>query len=134
MIGPQEALIYTMVLVSASDGDMSDPELRRMGLLTQSMPIFEDFEVEEIGSVAGKCVELLRTESGLDDTIEIIKGALPKRLRDTAYAVACDIGAADGTLAQEELRLLELLRYGLEIDRLTAAAIEKAAAARNARA
>jgi len=36
----------------------------------------------------------------------------------------------DGQLSQEELRLLEVLRHGLDVDRLTAAAIERGAATR----
>jgi tellurite resistance protein len=55
---------------------------------------------------------------------------LPKKLRETAYAVACDIAAADGHTTQEELRMLEMLRHSLDIDRLSAAAIERGARAR----
>jgi uncharacterized tellurite resistance protein B-like protein len=61
-----------------------------------------------------------------------MRGALPDRLRETAYALACDVVAADGTAAQEELRLLEIMRHSLDIDRLNAAAIERGAAARYA--
>jgi hypothetical protein len=38
--------------------------------------------------------------------------------------------AADGEATQEELRILELLRHRLGIDRLVATAIERAARAR----
>lgn len=41
------------------------------------------------------------------------------------------MAAADGYTTQEELRLLELLRDSLEIDRLNAAAIERGARARH---
>jgi tellurite resistance protein len=57
---------------------------------------------------------------------------LPQPLRETAYAVACDVAAADGTLAEEEANLLELLRRRLRVDRLVAAAIERATYARHA--
>ena len=62
----------------------------------------------------------------------MIAAALPERLRETAYALACDVAAADEKVKQEELRLLELLRHGLEINRLKAAAIEFGAGARYA--
>jgi tellurite resistance protein len=52
-------------------------------------------------------------------------------LWETAYAIACDVAAADGMLAQTELRFLEELRYALNIDRLHAAAIERGARARH---
>lgn len=64
--------------------------------------------------------------------LEVIKGALPQKLHETAYAVACDVAAADGHIKPEVIRLLELLRHGLDIDRLAAAAIERGARARHA--
>ena len=64
----------------------------------------------------------------------MIRDALPEKLRETAYALACEVTAADRVIAQEELRLLELLRHGLQVPRLSAAAIERAASARYASA
>ena len=57
--------------------------------------------------------------------------ALPTGLRDTAYAVACTVAISDGKVGQEELRLLEMIRHALDIDRLVAAAIERGVAALN---
>ena len=57
--------------------------------------------------------------------------SLPEKLRETAYALACDVAAADGTIAQEELRLLEIIRHELRVGRLPAAAIERGARARH---
>jgi hypothetical protein len=76
------------------------------------------------------CVELISRENGLEETLQAIKAGLPPKLRETAYAIACDLVATDGEATQEELRILELLRHRLEIERLTAAAIERAARAR----
>jgi hypothetical protein len=59
-----------------------------------------------------------------------IREALPPKLRETAYAIACDVVAVDGEATQEELRILELLRHRLGIDRLVAAGIERGARAR----
>ena len=49
---------------------------------------------------------------------------------ETAYALACDVAAVDGEATQEELRVLELMRHRLNIDRLIAAGIERGARAR----
>jgi len=46
-------------------------------------------------------------------------------------ALAVDVGVADNFLGQPELRLLEEIRYELDIDRLHAAAIERGARARH---
>ena len=61
----------------------------------------------------------------------LVRENLPERLWETAYALACDIAAADGTIRETELRLLEEMRYELNIDRLHAAAIERGARARH---
>ena len=44
---------------------------------------------------------------------------------------ACDVAAADLRAGEHELRLLEEMRYELNIDRLLASAIEAAARARH---
>ena len=68
------------------------------------------------------------TEMPLPDTI---KARLPAKLYETAYAVGCDIVAADHDASREELRLLELLRDKLGLDGLVSAAIERGARARH---
>ena len=75
--------------------------------------------------------ELFDQEDGLDALFGLMRDNLPERLFETAYALACDVAAADGTLRETELRLLEEIRYELNIDRLHAAAIERGARARH---
>ena len=125
------ALIYTMVLVSASEGRMSDRELQVMGRLVRHLPIFAEFDPERIIEVGNACAELLTEEDGLDVAFERIARVLPPPLRETAYALACDVAAADGRPAEAELQMLELIRHRLHVDRLTAAAIERATQARH---
>jgi tellurite resistance protein len=124
------ALIYTMVLVSAADREMSDDELEHIGNVVSHWPVFHDFDRDKLATYAQDCAELLRGDNGLDNAIETIRAALPEKLVETAYALACDIAAADGFAAQEELRLLEMLRDELKVGRLEAAAIERATRAR----
>ena len=125
------ALIFTMVLVSAAEGVMTDAELGTIGRIVRYLPVFRDFDHEQLPEVGMQCAELLRREDGLDLACDMIAEALPGPLRETAYVLACDVAAADGTLASEEIDLLRLLRRGLGIDRLIAAAIERAAYARH---
>lgn len=131
MIDHHAALIYTMVLVSASDRNMTDAELASIGDMVMHLPVFRDFDRKDLLKVSADCAKLLQQEEGLDRALNQIKQALPKPLRETAYALACDVVAADGRATQEELRLLELLRYKLEVGRLPAAAIERGALARH---
>lgn len=134
MLTHQAALIYTMVLVSAADRDMTDPELQMIGDIVRHLPAFSGFDSGDLPRTASLCVDLLSGENGLEQTLEVIAGALPEPLRETAYALACDITAADGEASQEELRILELLRHRLGLERLVAAAVERGARARFAKA
>ena len=130
MLDHHRALIYTMVIVSAADSDMPDAELRIIGDIVEDLPVFRDFDRRELPLVLNDCTDLISREDGLEETLKAIKAALPTKLRETAYAIACDLVAADGEATQEELRVLELIRHRLNIDRLIAAAIERAARAR----
>ncbi|HEX9699445.1 MAG TPA: tellurite resistance TerB family protein [Acidobacteriota bacterium] len=126
MIGHQQALIYTMVLVSASDGEMTDAELNTIGDIIKHLPIFRDYDLDSLGKTAEACAELLADPSGLDTAGDLIEQALPAKLRETAYALACDVAAADANVSQAELELLRWLRGRLGVPRLQAAAIELA--------
>jgi len=92
--------------------------------------VFRDFDRGELPKALNDCTELIGRENGLEVTLSTIKAALPAKLRETAYAIACDLVAADGEASQEELRILELIRHRLNLERLVAAAIERGARAR----
>lgn len=130
MIDHQAALIYIMVLVSAADGNMTDAELRIIGDIVNHLPIFAGYERKRLTQDLKACATLLGRDAGLEEALKTIKAALPAKLRETAYAIACDVAAADGEASPEETRLLELLRHRLGIDRLVGAGIERGARAR----
>ena len=130
-ISPQSALIYTMVIASAVDSDMTDTELLRIGQIVDRMPVFRDYEMDDLTTDAQACAELLSQPDGAQGVINAIKKALPVKLRETAYAFACEIVAADLHASQDELRLLEALSYDFDIDPLAAAAIQRGARARH---
>lgn len=124
------ALIFTMVLVSAAEGEMTDAELDAIGRQVRYLPIFRGFDAERLPEVGRQCADLLREDEGLEEACRMIAEALSQPLRETAYALACDVAAADGALAAEELDLLRVLRQRLGVDRLIAAAIERTTYAR----
>lgn len=130
MLDHHSALIYTMVLASAADTGMSDAEMHIIGDAVNHLPVFSDYDNAQLTKTLQACADLVQKDDGLELAIKEIKQALPPRLRETAYALACDVIASDGEASQEELRLLELLRHRLPIDRLVAAAIERGARAR----
>jgi len=126
-----EALIYLMVIASASDRDMSDIELGRIGAVVRNWPVFEDFNADRIVDVAQDCQKRLSEPEGLDAVLDLVASVLPERLRDTAYAVAFEVAAADLEMRLEEVRVLQLIRRSLALDTLTVAAIAQGAKARH---
>ncbi len=131
MVSHHTALIYTMVLVSAADGVMTDAELSTIGEIVRTLPVFNDFDRDQLTSATAECAERLAAEGGFDGVLATIVESLPVKLRETAYAVACEVAAADLQADQEELRLLEILAADLMLDPLAAAAIGRATRARH---
>lgn len=126
-----EALIYLMVVASASDRDMSDPELGRIGRVVGTWPVFEDFDSERLIGVAQKCQKLLHRDDGLDRLLAEAAEVIPPRLHDTAYAAVFEVAVSDLEIRMEEKRILERLRHVLDLEPLTIAAIELADKARH---
>lgn len=127
----QDALIAIMVTVSVSDETIRTSELVAIERQVNHLPIFADYDIDALRAVAETVYTLMAEDDGLDTLFAMVREALPERLWETAYALACDVAAADGTLGQDELRMLEELRDELVIDRLHAAAIEWGARARH---
>lgn len=130
MLDPHGALIYTMVIVTGAESRISATERNIIGDIVGHLPVFHDFDRGKLATHLNECAEILARENGLETALSTIKAALPARLRETAYAIACDLIASDGSATQEELQVLELMRDSFELDRLIAAAIERGTRAR----
>lgn len=128
---PQDSLLAVMVAVSASDEQIRTSELVRIENMINNLPVFANYDMDRIKTVSQTVFDLFGEEDGLDALFGLIRDNLPERLWETAYALACDVAAADGHLRESELRLLEEIRYELNIDRLHAAAIERGSRARH---
>ena len=130
-LSAQDCLVALMVAISASDEDIRTAELVKIQSAVNMLPIFGGYDIDRLNTVSQTVFDLFEQEDGLDALFGLIRDSLPERLFETAYALACDVAAADGTLEETELRLLEEIRYELNIDRLHAAAIERGARARH---
>jgi hypothetical protein len=129
-ISHHAALIYVMVVVSAADGNMSERELRTIGDIVRTLPVFREFDEHRLLAVSQECAAILQEQDGLDAVLGLIKNALPEPLRETAYWLALEVALTEPRVMLEEVRIIELLRRSLEIDRLSAAALDHAAEAR----
>ena len=128
---PQEAVIYLMVMTSASDGAIKDEELRTIGRVVRSFPLFSDADEQDLVSMTEACGALMSSDGGLHKVLEAAATALPKHLAETAYAAVVDVVTADENLDITEIRVLELIRNALNVPDEGAQAIEHAARARH---
>jgi tellurite resistance protein len=126
------ALIYVMVTMSAVDRSMNDAEMRKIGNIVANLPVFREFDPENLVSEAEACGEIVSKDGGLTKMLDLIANSLPAKLYETAYALAVEVAAADLAVGQEELRFLQLLRDRLNLEKLVVAAIERGARARHA--
>lgn len=128
---PQEAVIYLMVMASASDGRMSERELRSIGRVVRSFPLFSDGDESELVATAEACGKLMSSDGGLQKVLASASSSLPSHLGETAYAAVMDVVTADEGVEMTEIRVLDLIRTTLKVSDEGAAAIERSARARH---
>lgn len=129
-ISVQDTLVYVMVSISAVDSDMEEQELLRIGNVVKILPVFQNYSSDQLVNAAKSCRDILQDDEGLETVLGLAAG-LPGNLRETAYALAAEIAAADLNVSAEEVRLLQMLRNKLSISKLKCAALELAARARH---
>lgn len=128
---PEDTLIAVMLAVSTTDQTIRTSELMSIERMVNHLPAFKDYEMERLPDVSNALFDIMAEEDGLDILWNLVRQNIPDRMLDTAYAMACDVAAADGKAYAPELQFLADMRYELEIDRLLAAAIEASARARH---
>jgi tellurite resistance protein len=129
-ISTEQALVYVMVMMSGVEGRIKAEELAELELLIRTLPVFQRFDQTRLATVVQECGDMLQVPEGLETVLGLVKDQLPVRLRETAYALAVEVAAADLVVGKEELRFLAILRDTLNLDKLTTAAIERSAIAR----
>ena len=132
-LSAQDALMAVMIAVSAADAQLRTAEMVAIQRIVNHMPVFADYDPDRTRQITQTVFDLFEEEEGLAALFGLIREGLPVRLHETAYALACDMAAADGRLGEVELRMLEEVREELSIDRLHAAAIEWGARVRHLR-
>jgi tellurite resistance protein len=129
-INAPEALVLTMVLVSAADGGMTDREIGIMSGLVQTLPAFQDFTSSQLAEVTERAAGLLHEDDGLAHAARLMREALSSKLRETAYALACEVVAGGEGARRQSLDMLDFVRAELGLDQLISSAIERGVRAR----
>ena len=131
VLTPQDCLVLLMLAISASDENILTVELIKIQSTLNHLPVFAEYDLGKLNAMSQLVFDLFEQEDGLDELFGLVKRNLPEKLFETAYALCCDVAAADGIIREPELRLLEEMRHILKIDRLHAAAIERGARVRH---
>ena len=131
ILSPQDALVAIMIAEGTSHQGVTKIEFASIIKIIEHLPIFKDYDASRVKTIAETVFDIFEEEDGLDALFGLIRVSLPEHLYETAYALACDVAAADGRLKEIELQLLREIRYELNIDRLHGAAIERGARARH---
>lgn len=132
-LSAQEALIYAMVTTAAVDRTIADDELGRIGSIVRELPPFREYDRDWLVGEAQECGKVLAKLDGLAKVLDLIADGLPDHMRETAYVLAAEVAATDMRVRVEEVRFLEMLAEKLRLDKLTCAALERAAKARHQR-
>jgi tellurite resistance protein len=116
---PQEAYAAITILAIASDGYLANEELDAITSHLARMHLFHHFRPDTMQRMYAKLFEIMRKD-GADVLLESAKETLPIELRESAFAMCCDLTLADGMMAQDEQAFLLELHQVLEIPKETA--------------
>ena len=95
VLSAQDCLVALMIAVSASDENIRTAELVKIQSAVNMLPVFADYDIDRIKRMSRLVLELFEQEDGLDALFGLIRDNLPERMNETAYALACDVAAAD---------------------------------------
>lgn len=118
----QEAFAGILLGAGACDGYVSRDEARGLSAVTLRMRLFEHVTPTKWDAIADGLHRLLKREGPLK-LVDRCARALPDGLKECAFANACDMVLADGTVEQEEKEFLDHLQQALGLDGDTALTI-----------
>lgn len=122
------AVLACLVLVMAADGPPSADERAQALTLVAPLPAFAGHDMAaHLAQSEALARDILSTDEGVASLLELAAAALDGPARELTYALAAEQVLANAKLTPEELRVLDRLAEHFGIDRLTRAAIDRAA-------
>lgn len=109
----QRAIMTIVVAAVKADGSVSDTERQRLGSFCLGVPVFASNSADQDNAVISFADNA--TEQLGDSAIEHAANALNPDLRETAFALACDMVLADGILGSSEEAFLAKLAARLRV-------------------
>jgi uncharacterized tellurite resistance protein B-like protein len=109
-----EAFAGVLLSAVASDGHISDEEIRGLSTILTRMRLYDNWTPDKFNSMLNRLLGMLKRE-GPDAVLSRCAPILPEKIRETAFANACDLLLADGGIEDAEKDFLDLLQKKLEI-------------------
>ena len=109
-----EAFAGVMLATVAADGHISDEEIAGFNGVISRMKIFQAQSASQHGAMIDKLFGILK-RSNAEQLLSKAAEVLSPELREAAFAVSADLIFADGSVEEEEKRLLEFLQSKLGI-------------------
>jgi hypothetical protein len=102
-----------MVMVSASDRSMNDEELAKIGEVVRFFPVFQGYSQDRLVATAETASHALAEEGGLESVLDAIRASDPRAAARHRLCLRRGGGRRRPCLAQEELRMLQMIRDAL---------------------
>jgi hypothetical protein len=109
-----EAFAGVLLSAVASDGHISDEEVRGLCTILGRMRLYDNWTSDKFNSMLNRLLGMLKRE-GPENILTKCAPVLPEDMRETAFANACDLLLADGGIEDEERAFLDSLQRKLEI-------------------
>ena len=101
--GPQEGFAGVLLASSACDGHISGDEVQTLMMQLGRMKLYQRVADNQFNNMMDRLMGILK-RGGPEKLIEKSLPAVPPELRETAFAVACDIVLADGIVDDDDSR------------------------------
>lgn len=103
-----DAFAGILLGASAVDGHISDEEAQNLVATLTRMKLYDNWTSDKLVKTINRMMGMIKRE-GAEEVLVRCARAVPKELHKTAFANACDIVLADGTLEDEEKEFVNKL-------------------------
>lgn len=121
-LGPREAYAGVLLCASACDGHIADEEVQGLMTALVRMKLYQHVPGNQFGSMMDRLIGMLK-RGGPEKLLDQVYSLVPPEMAETAFANACNIVLADGTVEENEKEFMNNLVVKLGIPQERALAI-----------
>lgn len=119
----QESYLGILVSVVASDGEITDQEFDDINSASRKAKILHGLTGKQFTKAADKVFEILQKQ-GYEALLDLCAASLPADKREGVYTIAVDLAFSDGSIDDNEVYVVQMLRDKLGVESVVATNIE----------